>query len=190
MDLSVGPDVKPVRESLLSNCRLPLGTVPIYEALSRTQGEFSRLTSDLLIDVILEQAEEGVDFMTLHAGLLKEIIPLATQRLMGIVSRGGSILAEWMSEYDRENPLYCRWDEILDICAKHDVTVSLGDGLRPGCLADASDAAQFQELEVLGEQVRRCRAQLGDQLRSTACSALCALEQPCEHIGKCNARSA
>jgi phosphomethylpyrimidine synthase len=112
----------------------------------------------LLLQVIKEQAEQGVDFMTLHAGLLLKHIPLAMKRKMGIVSRGGAIMAEWMLSNNRENPLYENWDKVLDILAEHDVTVSLGDGLRPGCLADASDAAQFGELEVLGELVERCRA--------------------------------
>jgi len=98
-----------------------------------------------------------VDYFTIHAGLLSEHVPLAKARLMGIVSRGGAILASWMVERDQENPLYTRWDEVLDICQAHDVTVSLGDGLRPGCQADASDAAQFAELDTLGELVERCR---------------------------------
>jgi phosphomethylpyrimidine synthase len=111
-----------------------------------------------LIGVIRRQAEQGVDFMTLHAGLLLKHIPNAMKRKMGIVSRGGAIMAEWMMENKEENPLYTHWDEVMDILAEHDVTVSLGDGLHPGCLADASDAAQFGELDVLGELVERCRA--------------------------------
>jgi phosphomethylpyrimidine synthase len=136
---------------------VPLGTVPIYEALSLVDGNADRLDGDLLLAVIKKQAEEGVDFMTLHAGLLKRHVPLALKRVMGIVSRGGSILAGWMIRKNLENPLYARWDEVLEICARHDVTVSLGDGLRPGCLADASDKAQFAELKVLGELVQKCR---------------------------------
>jgi phosphomethylpyrimidine synthase len=111
----------------------------------------------LLLKVIKEQAEQGVDFMTLHAGLLLKHIPSAMKRQMGIVSRGGAIMAEWMMENNAENPLYTHWDEILEILAENDVTVSLGDGMRPGCLADASDTAQFGELDVLGELVERCR---------------------------------
>ena len=116
------------------------------------------MEAGFLLDVIRNQAEQGVDFMTLHAGLLRKHIPMAMKRKMGIVSRGGAIMAEWMMENRCENPLYAHWDDVLDILVEHDVTVSLGDGLRPGCLADASDAAQFGELDVLGELVERCRA--------------------------------
>jgi len=158
MDLSVGENLADLRQTLLAQCPLPFGTVPVYEALSRAGGAIERLSPDLLLEVIREQAAQGVDFMTLHAGLRREHLPLALRRLLGIVSRGGAILAQWMQRYERENPLYERWDEVLEICAQHDVTVSLGDGLRPGCLADASDAAQFAELDTLGELVRRCRA--------------------------------
>jgi len=157
MDLSVGPGLVSIRRNILEHCGVPLGTVPIYEALSVVDGDASRLDGDLLLSVIERQAREGVDFMTLHAGLLKRHVPLALKRVMGIVSRGGSILAGWMVRKGRENPLFERWDEVLEICARHDVTVSLGDGLRPGCLADASDRAQFAELDVLGKLVRRCR---------------------------------
>lgn len=158
MDLSVGSDVTRIRRKLLSVAPVPLGTVPIYEALFRVDGRTEELTPELLIAVIRGQAEEGVDFMTLHAGLLRRHLPLALKRKLGIVSRGGAILGEWMTIHGRENPFYTAWDEILGICREHDVTVSLGDGLRPGCLADASDAAQFGELEMLGELVRRTRA--------------------------------
>jgi phosphomethylpyrimidine synthase len=157
MDLSVGEGLDEVRRAILDACPVPVGTVPIYEALSRVGGDSKALTEDLLLDVIRDQAEQGVDFMTLHAGLKREHVPLAIKRLMGICSRGGAILAEWMQTFERENPLLTRWDEIMEICRKHDVTVSLGDGLRPGCLADASDAAQFAELDALGELVKRCR---------------------------------
>ncbi len=158
MDLSVGPDLAALREALLRAARVPLGTVPIYEALARANGSTAALTDDMLLAVIEEQARQGVDFMTLHAGLRLAHLPLALKRRMGIVSRGGAILARWMRERDRDNPLLARWDEILEICRRHDVTVSLGDGLRPGCLADASDAAQFAELDTLGELVRLCRS--------------------------------
>jgi phosphomethylpyrimidine synthase len=136
---------------------VPVGTVPIYEALSRVGGDGKKLTEELLLDVVREQAEQGVDFMTLHAGLKREHVPLAVKRKMGICSRGGAILAEWMQTFERENPYLERWEEFMAICLKHDVTVSLGDGLRPGCLADASDEAQFAELDTLGELVTRCR---------------------------------
>ena len=155
MDLSVGSGLAGVRKALIAQCPVPFGTVPVYEAVSGTDG--ARLDPDRLMDVIEEQARQGVDFMTLHAGLLRRHLPFAAKRIMGIVSRGGTIMARWMKETGRENSLYERWDDVLDICRRHDVTVSLGDGLRPGCLADASDAAQFGELDVLGKLVRRCR---------------------------------
>jgi len=158
MDLSVGEDVKAIRQGMLEASPKPLGTVPVYETISRLKGDIPHMDPSLLIGVIREQAEQGVDFMTLHAGLLLRHIPHAMKRKMGIVSRGGSIMAEWMMENNAENPLYERWDEVLEILAEHDVTVSLGDGMRPGCLADASDTAQFGELDVLGELVERCRA--------------------------------
>jgi len=158
MDLSVGADdLKSIRQGMLEASDRPLGTVPVYETVSRLDGDIPKMNPDFLLDVIRAQAEQGVDFMTLHAGLLRKHIPLAMKRKMGIVSRGGAIMAEWMMEHKCENPLYTRWDEVLDILVEHDVTVSLGDGLRPGCLADASDAAQFGELDVLGELVERCR---------------------------------
>ena len=159
MDLSVGSDdLGAIRQGMLDASSRPLGTVPVYETVSRLEGDIPKMDPSFLIDVIRSQAEQGVDFMTLHAGLLLRHIPHALKRKMGIVSRGGAIMAEWMLENDAENPLYTRWDEVMDILAEHDVTVSLGDGLRPGCLADASDAAQFGELDVLGELVERCRA--------------------------------
>lgn len=158
MDLSVGfDDLKSIRQGMLEASNRPLGTVPVYETISRLEGDIPKMEAGFLIDVIRSQAEEGVDFMTLHAGLLRKHIPMAMKRKMGIVSRGGAIMAEWMMENKCENPLYTNWDEILDILVEHDVTVSLGDGLRPGCLADASDDAQFGELDVLGELVERCR---------------------------------
>ena len=158
MDLSVGPDLRSIRQGMLAASPVPLGTVPVYETISRLEGDVPVMNPDLLIQVIREQAEQGVDFMTLHAGLLHSHVDSAMRRIMGIVSRGGAIMAEWMVKNNAENPLYTRWDEVMAILAKHDVTVSLGDGLRPGCLADASDAAQFGELDVLGELVQRCRA--------------------------------
>lgn len=158
MDLSVGEEVKSIRQGMLEASTKPLGTVPIYETISRLKGDIPQMDPSLLLTVIREQAEQGVDFMTLHAGLRLAHIPIAMKRKMGIVSRGGAIMAEWMMEHQAENPLYRHWDEILDILVEYDVTVSLGDGLRPGCLADASDEAQFAELDVLGELVERCRA--------------------------------
>ncbi len=158
MDLSVGEDIRAIRQGMLDASDRPLGTVPVYETISRLAGDIPHMDPTFLLDVIRAQAEQGVDFMTLHAGLLLRDIPLAMKRKMGIVSRGGSIMAEWMMEHKAENPLYVNWDKVMDILAAHDVTVSLGDGLRSGCLADASDAAQFAELSVLGELVDRCRA--------------------------------
>ncbi|MCK5850045.1 MAG: phosphomethylpyrimidine synthase ThiC [Kiritimatiellae bacterium] len=157
MDLSVGPNLPSVRKAILESCSVPLGTVPIYEAFARIDNDITKLDASVLLKVIREQAEEGVDFMTLHAGFLKKHVGLATKRLLGIASRGGAIMAEWMHMFDKENPLYSHWDQILDICFEHDVTVSLGDALRPGCLADASDEAQFAELDILGELVQKCR---------------------------------
>ena len=159
MDLSVGSDdLKAIRQGMLDASPAPLGTVPVYETISRLEGDIPQMDPSFLLDVIRSQAEQGVDFMTLHAGLLLRQIPLAMKRKMGIVSRGGAIMAEWMMQNKCENPLYTHWDEVMEILVEHDVTVSLGDGLRPGCLADASDAAQFGELDVLGELVERCRA--------------------------------
>ena len=159
MDLSVGADdLAAIRQGMLAASDRPLGTVPVYETISRLEGDIPQMNPEFLLEVIRAQAEQGVDFMTLHAGLLLKHIPLAMKRMMGIVSRGGAIMAEWMLANNAENPLYTHWDEVLDILVEHDVTVSLGDGLRPGCLADASDAAQFAELDVLGELVMRCRA--------------------------------
>jgi phosphomethylpyrimidine synthase len=158
MDLSVGCDVAATRRTLLAACPVPLGTVPIYETVARLAGDVPALQPAMLLDGIAEQAAQGVDFMTLHAGLLRRHVDLALRRVMGIVSRGGAILAEWMAVHGRENPLYERWDEAMEILAAHDVTVSLGDGLRPGCLADAGDEAQFAELDILAELVSRCRA--------------------------------
>ena len=159
MDLSVAStedEIASIRQGMLDASPKPLGTVPIYETISLL-GDIPKMDPKFLIGVIRRQAEQGVDFMTLHAGLLLKHIPNAMKRKMGIVSRGGAIMAEWMMENKAENPLYTHWDEVMDILAEHDVTVSLGDGLRPGCLADASDAAQFGELDVLGELVDRCR---------------------------------
>lgn len=159
MDLSVAStedEIASIRQGMLDASPKPLGTVPIYETISLL-GDIPKMDPKFLIGVIRRQAEQGVDFMTLHAGLLLKHIPLAMKRKMGIVSRGGAIMAEWMMENKAENPLYTHWDEVMDILAEHDVTVSLGDGLRPGCLADASDSAQFGELDVLGELVDRCR---------------------------------
>jgi len=157
MDLSVGKNVAELRLLMLAACPAPFGTVPIYESVCRTGGTVESFDPDVLIRVIADQAGQGVDFMTLHAGILMEHIPLAMKRRAGIVSRGGAIMASWMNRHRKQNPLYTRWEEVLEICKAHDVTISLGDGLRPGCLADASDKAQFAELATLGKLVRQCR---------------------------------
>jgi phosphomethylpyrimidine synthase len=154
MDLSTGGDIDRIREAILENSPVPLGTVPIYQAvvgLSRME----EMTADDLIGMIEHQAQQGVDYMTLHAGVLLRHLPLVRGRITGIVSRGGSLLAHWMLFHKKENPLYTHWDRILDICRRYDVTISAGDGLRPGCAHDASDPAQFAELYTLGELTKR-----------------------------------
>ncbi len=150
MDLSTGGDIPLIRKAIINESPVPVGTVPIYEALSRVK-RVEDLTAQVLLEVIEEQAEQGVDYMTIHAGVLVQYIPMTTRRVCGIVSRGGSILAEWMVKNHKQNFLYESFEEICKIFQKHDVTFSLGDGLRPGALADASDEAQFAELKTLGE---------------------------------------
>ena len=156
MDLSTGDNIREIRESIISECPAPIGTVPIYEALGLVDDPMD-LDIDMMMEVIELQAEQGVDYMTIHAGLLRRHVPLAMKRTLKIVSRGGSIIAKWMNHHKKENPFYENFDRLLEVCVKYDVTLSLGDGLRPGCLADASDAAQFAELAVLGELVAKCR---------------------------------
>ncbi len=155
MDLSTGGDIPHIRKQIISNSPVPIGTVPIYEALNRVGGRIKDLTWPVMRDVIEEQAEQGVDYMTIHAGVLIQYVPLAVKRLTGIVSRGGSLLAEWMVEHHKQNLLYENFDEISKIFQKYDVSYSLGDGLRPGSIADASDEAQFAELETLGELTKK-----------------------------------
>ncbi len=154
MDLSTGGDIPAIRKAIIADSPIPIGTVPIYEALSRVR-RVEDLTGDIMLEVIEEQAEQGVDYMTIHAGVLVQYVPLAAKRITGIVSRGGSILAEWMVKNHKQNMLYERFEDICKIFQKHDVSFSLGDGLRPGCVADASDAAQFAELKTLGELTRK-----------------------------------
>ena len=156
MDLSTGEHIDIIREAIIQHSRIPIGTVPLYEAMNLVDAP-EALSAELLLEIIEKQARQGVDYMTLHSGLLRAHVPMAARRLLGIVSRGGAILAGWMVHHRQENPLFTRFDDVLDICRAHDVTISLGDGLRPGCLADASDEAQFGELEVLGKLVGRCR---------------------------------
>jgi phosphomethylpyrimidine synthase len=154
MDLSTGGSIHEIREAILRHSPIPIGTVPIYEALSRVS-RVRELTPEIMLEVIEEQAAQGVDYMTIHAGVLREYIPMTRQRITGIVSRGGAILAQWCVENHRQNFLYTHFEEICKIFQKYDVSFSLGDGLRPGCLADASDDAQFAELETLGELTRK-----------------------------------
>ncbi|HKC26116.1 MAG TPA: phosphomethylpyrimidine synthase ThiC [Thermoanaerobaculia bacterium] len=155
MDLSTGNLIKEIRGAILDEATVPLGTVPIYEALALVK-RAQDLTIDHFLEVIDFQARQGVDYFTIHAGVLWEYLPLAAKRITGIVSRGGSILAEWMMFNRRQNPLYVHFDRILAVMRKYDVSMSLGDGLRPGCLADASDAAQFAELDALGVLTQLC----------------------------------
>ncbi len=150
MDLSTGGGLDEIREAIVEHSPVPVGTVPIYEAVKQAD-EVADITPELLLDVIEKQAQQGVDYQTIHAGVLMEHLSLTDGRKTGIVSRGGSILAQWIEENGMQNPLYTHFEEICEIFAEHDVTFSLGDGLRPGCLADASDEAQFAELETLGE---------------------------------------
>ncbi len=154
MDLSTGGDIPEIRRAILEASPVPIGTVPIYEALTRVR-RVEDLNIHVLLEVIEEQAEQGVDYMTIHAGVLVQHVPLTSKRITGIVSRGGAILAEWMVKNHKQNMLYEHFDEICKIFQKYDVTFSLGDGLRPGCLADASDEAQFAELKTLGELTRQ-----------------------------------
>src|SRR5579872_2610203 len=154
MDLSTGGDIPEIRKAIIAHSPVPIGTVPIYEALARVR-RVEDLNIRVMLEVIEEQAEQGVDYMTIHAGVLVQYIPLTTRRVTGIVSRGGAILAEWMVKNHRQNFLYEHFDEICKIFQKHDVSFSLGDGLRPGSLADASDEAQFAELKTLGELTKK-----------------------------------
>ena len=154
MDLSTGGDIPRIRKAIIANSPVPIGTVPIYEALSRVR-RVEDLNINVMLEVIEEQAEQGVDYMTIHAGVLVQYVPLAAKRITGIVSRGGAILAEWMVKNHRQNLLYENFDDICKIFQKYDVSFSLGDGLRPGCIADASDAAQFAELKTLGELTKK-----------------------------------
>jgi len=154
MDLSTGGNIPEIRKAIIANSPVPVGTVPIYEALTRVR-RVEDLTPQIMLEVIEEQAEQGVDYMTIHAGVLIQYVPLTTKRITGIVSRGGSIMAEWMVRNHRQNFLYEHFEDICKIFQKYDVSFSLGDGLRPGCVADASDEAQFAELKTLGELTKK-----------------------------------
>lgn len=154
MDLSTGGNLNEIRSEIIKKSPIPIGTVPIYQAIQKVD-DVSKLTVEDLFEVIEFQAQQGVDYMTLHCGILLSHLPLVTGRITGIVSRGGAIMAEWMIKNAKENPLYTNYDRILEICKKYDVTISLGDSLRPGCIHDASDKAQFAELDTLGELTRK-----------------------------------
>ena len=155
MDLSTGKNIHETREWIIRNSPVPIGTVPIYQALEKVDGIAEDLTWEIFKDTLIEQAEQGVDYFTIHAGVLLEYVPLTANRLTGIVSRGGSIMAQWCLAHQQENFLYTHFDDICDIMKAYDVSFSLGDGLRPGCVQDANDAAQFSELRTLGELTHR-----------------------------------
>ena len=157
MDLSTGGNINEIRRSIIEHSPIPVGTVPLYEVLARC-GTVDNLTEELILQVMQEQAEQGVDYMTIHAGVLLRYVPLTANRVTGIVSRGGSIMADWCLRHHQESFLYTHFDELCDIFAKYDVAFSLGDGLRPGSLADANDAAQLSELMTLGELTERAWA--------------------------------
>lgn len=158
MDLSTGKNIHATREWIIRNSPVPIGTVPIYQALEKVNGRAEDLTWEIFRDTLVEQAEQGVDYFTIHAGVLLRFIPVTARRATGIVSRGGSIMAKWCLSHHKENFLYTHWDEICEIMARYDVSFSIGDGLRPGSIADANDDAQFGELKVQGELVERAWA--------------------------------
>ncbi|GAC70639.1 phosphomethylpyrimidine synthase ThiC [Gordonia soli] len=158
MDLSTGKDIPMTREWILRNSPVPVGTVPIYQALEKVNGDPTKLTWEIYRDTVIEQAEQGVDYMTVHAGVLLRYVPLTARRVTGIVSRGGSIMAAWCLAHHEESFLYTHYDELCEIFRRYDITFSLGDGLRPGSIADANDEAQFAELRTLGELTTRAKA--------------------------------
>lgn len=155
MDLSTGGDLDAIREAVIKHSTVPIGTVPIYQILHDCGGNIEKITIESMLAVLERQAKQGVSYFTIHAGFLLRFMPHIAKRKMGIVSRGGSLMAAWMMHYHRENPFYEAFDDILDICRRYDVSLSLGDSLRPGCLADASDEAQLSELKILGELTLR-----------------------------------
>ena len=157
MDLSTGKDIHKTREAILRNSPVPIGTVPMYQTLEKVNGKIKDLTWEFFKETLIEQAEQGVDYFTIHAGILREHLPNALKRITGIVSRGGSIMAKWMEINEKENFIYTHFEEICEILAKYDIAASLGDGLRPGSLADANDEAQFGELKTLGKLAKICR---------------------------------
>ena len=158
MDLSTGKNIHATREWILRNSPVPIGTVPIYQALEKVGGKAEDLTWEIYRDTLIEQCEQGVDYFTIHAGVLLRFIPMTARRATGIVSRGGSILAKWCLAHHQENFTYTHWDEICEIMAAYDVSFSIGDGLRPGSIADANDEAQFAELKTQGDLTKRAWA--------------------------------
>jgi phosphomethylpyrimidine synthase len=150
MDLSTGGDIDAIRQAIIDASPVPIGTVPVYQIIQNVKDP-ADITPRMMLDMVEHQAKQGVDYMTIHAGVLREYLPLTTQRITGIVSRGGSLMGAWMLAHNKQNPWYTHFDELCEIMRAYDVTFSLGDGLRPGCLADANDAAQFAELKTLGE---------------------------------------
>jgi phosphomethylpyrimidine synthase len=158
MDLSTGKNIDEIRKAIIAASPVPIGTVPIYQMLEELGGDIEEMTTQHFLDMVEHQAKQGVDYMTIHCGLLYDHLHLTTERVTGIVSRGGSLIAKWMMAHRKQNPLYEAFDDLCDIMRQYDVTWSLGDGLRPGSIADASDAAQFAELDVLGELTRRGKA--------------------------------
>lgn len=157
MDLSTGNNIHETREWIIRNCPVPVGTVPIYQAMEKVNGKTEDLNWEIFKDTLIEQCEQGVDYFTIHCGIRQKNVSLADKRLTGMVSRGGSIIAEWCTKHNRESFLYDHFDDICDLLAKYDVAISLGDGLRPGCIYDANDEAQFAELDTMGELVQRAR---------------------------------
>lgn len=158
MDLSTGANIHETREWIIRNCPVPVGSVPIYQAMEKVKGKAYDLSWDIYRDTLIEQCEQGVDYFTIHCGIRRKNIGLSSNRLCGMVSRGGSIISKWCIDHDKESFLYEHFDDICDILAKYDVAISLGDGLRPGCIKDANDAAQFAELDTMGELVERAWA--------------------------------
>jgi phosphomethylpyrimidine synthase len=158
MDLSTGGPLDELRTALLGMCPAPFGTVPIYQVMTEAQS-LDEVKGDWFLEMVEHHAQQGVDFVTVHCGVTRKALPLLAKRVTGVVSRGGAFLSAWMRRHQRENPLYEQYDRLLEIARKHDVTLSLGDGLRPGCLADATDRAQLHELKVLGELTKRAWAQ-------------------------------
>ncbi|MBI3461626.1 MAG: phosphomethylpyrimidine synthase ThiC [Planctomycetes bacterium] len=157
MDLSTGGDIDRIRQAIIDASPVPIGTVPIYQIVQDLKGHIEEMTPRMFLDMVEHQAKQGVDYMTLHAGVLMEYLPLTVNRVTGIVSRGGALMGQWMMAHRKQNPIYTHFDEFCEIMREYDVTWSLGDGLRPGSIADASDEAQFAELKTIGELVQRSR---------------------------------